>query len=562
MNTKTEYLLTALALGVGLTLILMWLVGGRMALVNAAPAAELRVCLDGCTYSTIQAAVDAANNGDVIKVAAGIYTGIYQRDAVTQVVYISKSITIQGGYTVTDWMNPSPTVYTTTIDAQGLGRVIYITGDVSPTIEGLYITGGDASGMGGSAWGDAGGGVYVVGAAPIIRENAVFSNTASTGGGLWFQDSPGAVISNTIVDNRAIQLHGGGVGLHLSDAMVAGNTFTANVASAEGGGLYVYDSQIGIYDNTFVNNECSEEGGGLLIVQSQGVTVSYNVFFSNTAAAGGGLMLASGDGIVEENLIVDNEATHSGGGLYLNYTPFPYAPTVVDGNTVISNRAGNWGGGLAVTSFGNTTLSNNLILSNTADADGAMWLFEGDVTLVNNVIADNRASVDQNGVSIYGATVRFVHNTLARNGAEGGAGVLVTNAYEKPATTWFTNTIVVSHSVGIRVTGDSTATLEATLWGMDEWANDTDYEGPGKVITGTMDIRGYPDFGNPEGGDYHIGCQSDGIEGGVETGDITDIDGEPRLGLPDIGADEFIRYQFLPSLLTSASEVNKDSCGA
>jgi hypothetical protein len=336
--------------------------------------------------------------------------------------------------------------------------------------------------------------------------------------------------------------------------MVASNTFTANVASAEGGGLYVYDSQICVYDNTFVHNECSEEGGGLLIVQSQGVTVSHNVFFSNTAAAGGGLMLALGDGIVKENLIVDNEATHSGGGLYLNYTPFPYAPTVVDGNTVISNRAGNWGGGLAVTSFGNTTLSNNLILSNTANTEGAIWLFEGDVTLVNNVIADNQASADQNGVSIYGATVRFVHNTLARNGAAGGAGVLVANAYEKPATVWFTNTIVVSHSVGIRVTGDSTATLEATLWGMDEWANDTDYEGPGKVITGTMDIWGYPDFGNPEGGDYHIGRQSAGIEGGVETGDIADIDGELRLGLPDIGADEFIQYQFLPSLLTSASE--------
>jgi hypothetical protein len=49
-----------------------------------------------------------------------------------------------------------------------------------------------------------------------------------------------------------------------------------------------------------------------------------------------------------------------------------------------------------------------------------------------------------------------------------------------------TNTILVSHTVGIRVTAGNTATLEATLWGSGPWANDTDWGGAGTVITGTL----------------------------------------------------------------------------
>jgi len=54
-------------------------------------------------FSTIQAAVDAANEGDTIKVAQGTYTS---NDL--QVAYISIGITLTGGYTVTDWSNPYP----------------------------------------------------------------------------------------------------------------------------------------------------------------------------------------------------------------------------------------------------------------------------------------------------------------------------------------------------------------------------------------------------------------------------------------------------------------------
>ena len=107
----------------------------------------------------LHAAVDAANDGDVIKVAAGTYTAVSVRPrsdvtttgVVTQLIYISKTLTLQGGYTTTKGFAhpPDPMLNPTTLDALAQGRVVYITGDVSPTIEGLRPTGGNAAGLDG-----------------------------------------------------------------------------------------------------------------------------------------------------------------------------------------------------------------------------------------------------------------------------------------------------------------------------------------------------------------------------------------------------------------------------
>src|ERR1700733_834477 len=60
MRMRFVMLLVAVIVGVGIR--------------STALAGRLRVCANGCPYSTIQAAIDAAQTGDTIKIAPGTYT--------------------------------------------------------------------------------------------------------------------------------------------------------------------------------------------------------------------------------------------------------------------------------------------------------------------------------------------------------------------------------------------------------------------------------------------------------------------------------------------------------
>jgi len=124
---KTKRLLISLTLGLGLALASMWLLGGPHHPAQAqAGTGVIRV--DGATGTdapgcgsaaspcrTVQYAVDQAQPGEEIRVATGVYTGVQGRPVpagypnpptshlITQVVYISKTVTVRGGYTTADW---------------------------------------------------------------------------------------------------------------------------------------------------------------------------------------------------------------------------------------------------------------------------------------------------------------------------------------------------------------------------------------------------------------------------------------------------------------------------
>ena len=134
----------------------------------------------------------------------------------------------------------------------------------------------------------------------------------------------------------------------------------------------------------------------------------------------------------------------------------------------------------------------------------------------------------------------MLHNTIARN--DNTYGVRITGG----SAVALTNTILVSHTVGITVTTGSTATLQGTLWGSGTWGNDSDWGGDGAIVTGTVNIWGDPAFVDPDGGDYHIGPSSAARDAGVPAGETDDVDGDPRLGALDIGADEFVWHAYLP----------------
>jgi parallel beta-helix repeat protein len=458
---KHRILLLAFALDLGLILTLLWLFNGGPSLIRA--DSPHHVALD-CTGvpapcdTSLQDAVDAAIPGDVILVASGVYSDMHSfpvpsgylnppaSGLIAQVVYISKTLTIRGGYTPAFTDPPDPEANPTTLDARGQGRAIVIAGTVSPTLEGLRITGGDSTGLGGGLWDvtGGGGGVYVINATATISNNVVSGNSAGDGGGLFLQSSPTTLYKNTVISNTA-EYGGGGVYVRESAATLSENTINANTAAGvygSGGGVYVRQSAATLSGNTIDANTAQSNGGGIYLDNSFNAMLDWNTVISNTAISGhgGGMDVRQSDGAtLNGNTVVANTAQNKGGGLHVYQS---YATLI--GNTVISNTADS-GGGLHLVGRA-VTMTANTILSNTALMGGGLYLEYKDATLNENTISFNRATIDYGeggGIFIYDSDPALNANIITFNYADWGDGL---GLYR--SSPMLINTVVTDNSAG------------------------------------------------------------------------------------------------------------------
>jgi uncharacterized repeat protein (TIGR01451 family) len=402
-------------------------------------------------YATVQVAVDAAGAGNEVWIA-GTCAGAFERQGLLQQVHVTKGLTLRGGYS-TDFSTWNPDAYTTTLDANGQGRVVYVDAVDPVKIEALSLTGGDATGQGGTffvALGDVGGGVYALNSAVTLSRTHVAGNVASTrnygyGGGVGVAGWRVTLINTTLADNIAS---------------------SAPYGAGHGGGLSGEYTTIRLERSRLVNNAASP------------------------------LMLGVGHG----------------GGTFLYESDLEADATLWLSNTV-SGVGWLYGGGLHMEGM----------------ATGTSFV------LTNCVLADNWAS-EGGGLYANGVSGALIHPTIARN--QGDEGVSIGPDYT--TTVAITNAIVFSHTVGIRVTEGSTATVNGVLW----HANITDTVGNVQV---SHEYSGTPAF---DADGYHLTSGSKAIDKGVGAGITIDIDGDPREGKPDIGADESpTRNVYLPLVL-------------
>ena len=227
------------------------------------------------------------------------------------------------------------------------------------------------------------------------------------------------------------------------------------------------------------------------------------------------------DAVFSGNVIRDNVSDNfysaaggKGGGLYLSYCD----EMVLTGNLIAGNRAYN-------------ASSANVALG------GGVYLFRSDVIMENNFIVDNVSEGLGSGMYVEGASPSLYHTTIAHNTGGEGAGISAVEMelFSDPSVVSLYNSIVASQTVGVRVDSGSSqnaATLNGVLW-----------YGCGSKTTGTAfvfnETDGAPEFVDPASYDYHIAANSGAIDEGIDAGVTGDCDGEPRFGIPDLGADEY-----------------------
>jgi hypothetical protein len=515
---QTKRLFITLSLGLGLTLALCLLLalsaapptarawpilptptGGSRPLGPAfvKPGGSGPWCLQSDPCGSIQYAVDQCTpgNGDTIYVAGGIYTGTG-----SAVITVTKSITLYGGWdgTGSGAVVRDPALYPTTLDGEMARRVVYISGNITPTLDGFIVTRGNATGLSGS--GGCGGGVFVLNAHPLIVNDTITNNVAAIstgtigyGGGLYLLNANRAVISGSLIISNA------------------GST----AYEGFGGGMYLWGS-----------------GSGMQVQFNR--VLSNAATITNTVGDGGGIYGGPDDALIQGNVVAGNRTNSAGvgraAGLYQYGGSAHYLGNQVRGNSG-SSAVELW--------YSQARLEDNRVVDN-ATTEGVCLVerLGGGPTLVNNVVARSGSKA----LSVYGydasrvLTATLLHNTLV--GAGSGYGV-----YAQYAALYLTNTIVASTTWGITNTTPASSTVLAdhTLF----WANTND------GIQGTNPVSGNPRFVDPASGDYHLGAGSAAIDAGVDAGVTTDIDGDPRpIGsLPDIGADEYVVCVYLPLVL-------------
>jgi parallel beta-helix repeat protein len=447
---------------------------------------------------TVQYAVNVASPFDQVWVAGGTYTS-----AGEAVITVTKSITLYGGWDGASVGVRDPAAYPTVLDGENARRVIQITGNVSPTIDGFTITRGNAT----NATEDIGlgGGILSTDASPIIQNNVIVSNTAGitptsgNGGGIYLSNAPASTV-------------------------ISGNLVLSNVATigtlGSGGGIYLWQSDATVRGNLVQGNTCTYYGGGMRIMYNSPRLI--------------------------DNEIRGNVAGRNGGGIYMNGSL-----ALVQGNLIVGNMSGgdglSWNGGGILITNGSPTITANRILSNAAGSSGGLGLETSDYfTVTNNVIAHNNSEgIMLWDVSRYGLVA---HNTIAYNGYSGG--VYLAYGYITPT---IVNNIIVSNTYGINAHTDASGTLDYN----DVWGNTTqDYDLPGALEPGPHDIQADPHFVSAAEDNYHLHSGSLCINAGMNAGVTTDIDGQSRPDgiAPDIGADEYIEWHiYLPVVLRDSS---------
>ena len=323
-------------------------------------------------YPTIQAAVNASRNGDIVLVADGIYTGNGNRD----IDYKGKAITVRSEN------GPENCIIDCQATSSDPHRGFYFNNseDRKSIVDGFTIKNGFQDGSG---WLNVtGAGIICWQTSPTIK-NCVISQCSAWGGAAiycsnWNNPNVGSSITNCVIKNNTSGAIGA-IGFKDSTAVISDCEIIDNISSSggidfertniviencyiarnDGVGIHCSNDSCPVISNCVIsNNRTDYYGGGFRFVdcdQSPGPKLINCLISGNTAGQeGGGIGLANSNILTILNCtIVGNSAEITGGGIFArddvfvsNSILWNNTPNQAEGNIPIeySNIQGGWSG--------------------------------------------------------------------------------------------------------------------------------------------------------------------------------------------------------------------------
>jgi hypothetical protein len=504
----------------------------------------LQAGCSGSSYTTIQDAIDDALDLDIIEVCSGTWQ---ERLQITGKVLVLRGVSGAAS---------------TTLDAQGWGTGLTLTGGAQVTVEGFTFLAGGSSGIGGNISCDAstlvltdshvtegsasrGGGLGATDCFGLVRGNTFSNNTAwrggaafLSGGSLSFEENLVAVnqadwagggvyvegdiplLGNTFDSNTSAEI-GGGVYVDTGSAEIADNTFSSNTSVDDGAGLYLHRGAAQVRRNTFEGNDSSDEGGALRL-KSSTATVTDNEFVSNHADYRGGAIKASHEAATfTGNTFTGNTTWVSGGAMLLEesastltfntfidnegefggaiYITAGWDDVLIEDSTFSGNEARDIGGHIYVDLPLETVTLRRVVLDRgEADYGGAIYATGSELELFNTVLQGNRAQISGGALYLVETVGELTNSVAWRNDAPAGAALLVENGLAFE----ITNTIFRSNktSAAIELTSGTTPTVRYN----DFSGNYADFAGMTSVVGLDGNRRALPMFANPSAGDFAL----------------------------------------------------------